>query len=187
MVAKENNEVKKNEVVDNVSQTPYPSTVEELAPDLGFKVVEDNPDYDIIKYNQSGKLRKRTKFHQYSSIKATTREEKVKLFNIMNGDDTSVISFKTLTNGTKIKITDIIFNPYTAVDKETNEFKRNVNTVIFDDKGGIFATSSKNVYFTLTNAFKVFGFPSDEDYLPITIEVNRVKREKGEQINIRLV
>lgn len=158
----------------------------EVALNEQVEIIIDTPEYDVAIID--GKKVKRAKYEEYSSVKAETPEEKVRLFNLINGSDDSVITLKTVPLKTKIKIMGVIFTPYETIDDETNEFKRNVNTLLVADDGKYYATSSKNVYFTLRNAFKVFGKPGDTNYMPITIEIGKEKSTNNrDMIAIKLV
>ena len=82
--------------------------------------------------------------------------------------------------GNKITIADVIINPYDSVNEDTGEMQYGVLTYMIDTNGEAYVTSSKSVYYTLQNVFKVFGTPHWEEEEAVTVQV---VKKKGLQFN----
>lgn len=139
------------------------------------RVILDTPEYDVT-VDENGKKVKHAKYLDYSSvdIEKLDHKQKIKFFNVINGSDKTVKSLKSdVPVGTEITVKQVVFRPYEKIND--NDFKRSVNTIIFDEDGQAYATSSAKVYFDLLNAFKVFGFPNDEKYEPLKFKIDRTK------------
>lgn len=177
---KENNEV----MNVNASTGEIMNSESKVQSQNGY-VVEDTPTYQVVK-GADGKLTKMAKYQAYSSIKAETREEKVKLYNLLNSRDGEVKEMKTKKNAT-ITIKDVVFNPYSKFDEQTGIDRPMVNTIIGTDEGEYIATSSKGVYFDLQNMFEIFGKPDEPDYEPIKVQIIGHRTTNGEQFGLKLV
>lgn len=149
------------------------------------RIVEDYPTYDIIQ-TPDGKKHKRAKYARMCTIPTETKEDKIKVYNLLNSRDDSVKEMKTMKNAT-IEIKNVIFNPYSKFDELLNIDSNQVNTIIETTDGEYIATSSKGVYFDLQNMFDIFGVPGSDGYDPLKVQIRGKKSANGEQINLKLL
>lgn len=171
-----------NELTTNVNQ----ETGEIIKNDNMEIVVEENNDY-VIKQLQDGTFRKERKYHKYYSKEPETQEEKIELYKVFNSSDDNNELVTPLSNmvGETIGIDQFYTNPYESFDEKTGTNTPGVTTTILDN-GHYYATSSKSVYYTLTNLIKSFGSPANEDYKKIYVKVTGTKRQNGVQIDLAL-
>lgn len=139
-----------------------------------------------IVQNADGKFKRQAAYHAISTVKVETREDKIKLVNILNGSDDTVQECKRNV-GVKIKLKDLVTNPYESVDEDTGEITNGVTTMMFDEDGDVYVTSSKSVYFTLQNLFKVFAMPSTPDYETLELEIIEKQGQRFKYIDVKLV
>lgn len=131
-----------------------------------------------------GKYKRMAVYEPYTSVIPETREQKVKLFRLLE-DGEDVTSMKDATNQV-IDIQDVVVRPYDTVDEETGEISQGVTVVIIDQDGKAFATSSKSVYFKLKSIFGTFGYPHYEADESVKVKVVK-KRATNEYIDLELV
>lgn len=141
-----------------------------------------------VRIDDQGKYRGVAQYEQILPVSPAIISNEIKLFNIMSGNDSDVIPLSDVV-GKQIKLVDIMTNPYSGTDEDTGFQKAGVVTTIFDENGNTYATSSANVYFTLNNAFKMFGFPGSEKFLPLTFDVfkEKIGNSPNKSMCLRLV
>ena len=130
---------------------------------------------DNLYQDQSGKFKRRATYEDFSSVKVETREEKIKLYQLIE-EENDALKPATEHIGTEIELKDVIFRKYDSVDELTGELEEGVLTYLFDKKGMVYVTSSKSVYFSLNKIFKIFGYPTYEEAVLIKL-VRREGRE----------
>lgn len=140
----------------------------------------------VIEQDSNGKFTRKTVYKPFSSLKVETKEEKIKLVNLLNGEGENTIQMKEAV-GAEIEIVDLIHKPYDSVDEETGELSYGVLTYLFDDAGNVFVTSSKSVYHTLKNVFSVFGYPGEEDYLGLKVQIVKKKGQSHEYVDVKVI
>ena len=131
-----------------------------------------------IKQNAEGKFERKAIYQAFMSVRAETRAQKIALLQLLESDTVA----KPLNDcvGNKITIADVIINPYDSVNEDTGEMQYGVLTYMIDTNGEAYVTSSKSVYYTLQNVFKVFGTPHWEEEEAVTVQV---VKKKGLQFN----
>lgn len=149
-------------------------------------VVQETEKFVIVKDSQTGKFTRKAKYVDYASFQPETKEEKIRLFNIMEGKGDIALPMKDHF-GDEITIENLIFRSYDNINEETGEMEYGILTYIFTPEGNVYATSGKSVYFTLQNLIKVFGEPNTEDYEPMTVKIVKVKADRGDQVTLTLV
>jgi len=118
-----------------------------------------------------GKFIRKAVYQAFSSVNPTTREEKINLFNLLEGEGALAMNDHV---GEKFNLVDVVTNPYDRVDEETGELEYGALTYLFTDDGKVYVTSSKSVYHTIQNLMKVFGEPHyNEEEAPILQIVKR--------------
>lgn len=147
--------------------------------------VKETENYVILK-DENGKFSRKAKYESYSSIKAETREEKIWMMNLFEGNEDTGNGLKDHA-GKQIIVSDVITRPYDKVNEETGEIEYGVLTYLFTPEKIAYVTSSKSVYFTIQNIFKLFGKPDEELWEDITIQVVKKKTQNGDQITIKMV
>ena len=131
-----------------------------------------------IKQNAEGKFERKAIYQAFMSVRAETRAQKIALLQLLESDTVA----KPLNDcvGNKITIADVIINPYDSVNEDTGEMQYGVLTYMIDTNGEAYVTSSKSVYYTLQNVFKVFGTTHWEEEEAVTVQV---VKKKGLQFN----
>ena len=131
-----------------------------------------------IKQNAEGKFERKAIYQPFMSVTPETRAQKIALLQLLESDTVA----KPLNDcvGSKITIADVIINPYDKVNEDTGEMEYGVLTYMIDTNGEAYVTSSKSVYYTLQNIFKVFGLPHWEEDEAVTVQV---VKKKGLQFN----
>lgn len=149
-------------------------------------VVSETQDYKIVRL-PNGEFKKNMKYHEYFSRTAETEEEKIELYNVFNGSDNELVTPFNNMVGKNIQIKHVFIQPYESFDEKTGNVTDGVTTTIEDVDGNYYATSSKSVYYTVLNLMKTFGYPSDDNYKPINVEVTGTRRQNGVQIDLKLI
>ena len=131
-----------------------------------------------IKQSAEGKFERKAIYQPFMSVTPETRAQKIALLQLLESDTVA----KPLNDcvGSKITIADVIINPYDKVNEDTGEMEYGVLTYMIDTNGEAYVTSSKSVYYTLQNIFKVFGLPHWEEDEAVTVQV---VKKKGLQFN----
>ena len=152
-----------------------------------FEVVKEDANYRIIR-DKDGNYAKKAKFHDFSSFKAETREDRVWLMGLFDSDegDENNAGLKNHI-GKVIEVQDIILKTYDTVDEKTGDPVYGVNTYLITPERQAYITSSKSVYFKVLEIFEYFGVPGSEDWQNVKVKVSKKKRENGEQILIKVV
>lgn len=148
-------------------------------------IAQSNDRYDVV-VNEEGKYIRKAKYEEFCSVVPETVEEKIALFNLLEGSEEDTNGLKDHV-GKVIIANHIIFRPYDKVDEKTGALEYGVLTYLIDMDNTPFVTSSKSVYFTLKNIFKVFGNPSEESWNPIKLQVIRKKGLQHEYIDLKIV
>lgn len=141
-------------------------------------------DFEVIK-NAEGKFERKAIYQPFSSVQAETREEKIKLMNMLNDENSATPVNEVI--GAKILLKDVIFNPYDRVDEETGEVEYGVLTYMVDNAGVAYVTSSKSVYHTLKNIFKAFGLPTYNEGEELKIEFVKKQGQQFKYTDIKLL
>jgi hypothetical protein len=142
-------------------------------------------NYEITQ-NEEGKFVRKAKFEDYCSVVAETPEEKIALFNLLEGGEENTNGLKDHV-GAQIEVEDVIFRSYDKVNEETGAIEYGVLTYLIAPDGVPFVTSSKSVYFSMKNMFKVFGQPTDENWKNIIIQVVKKKGLQHQFIDVKIV
>jgi hypothetical protein len=152
--------------------------------ELAIVTVREDDNYVIIKTGD--KYSRKAKYNDYSSIKAETREEKIWLMNLLDGDEETGNGLKEQV-GKQIIVADVITRKYDKVNEDTGEMEYGVLTYLITPDKQVFVTSSKSVYFSINKIMDVFGKPTDEIWENITVKVIKEKGTNGDMIKIKLV
>ena len=131
-----------------------------------------------IKQNAEGKFERKAIYQPFMSVTPETRAQKIALLQLLESDTVA----KPLNDcvGNKITIADVIISPYDKVNEDTGEMEYGALTYMIDTNGEAYVTSSKSVYYTMLNIFKVFGVPHWEEDEAVTVQV---VKKKGLQFN----
>jgi len=152
----------------------------------GEIVVQETDDYKIVQL-ADGTFKKNMKYKQYFSRVAETTEEKIELYKVFNDSDSNLVTPLRNMIGKEINIKHVFIQPYESFDEETGNVTDGVTTTIEDIEGNYYATSSKSVYYKIFSIMDTFGYPTDENYKPVKVNVTGTKRQNGVQIDLELV
>lgn len=153
-------------------------------------IVEETKNYVVKKMvdDKTGEIKfvRQAKYNEYSSVKVETREEKLWLFQVYEGDEDSGFGLKNNV-GKEIEVQDIILRPYDRIDEDTGDKEFGVLTYLITPEKDVYVTSSKTVYFTITRLMELFGSPHEEDWENVTVKVETEKGQHGDIIKVKLV
>jgi hypothetical protein len=149
------------------------------------QVVREEKNFVVIK-NEEGKFVRKAKYQDYSSIQAQNREDKIWLLNLMEGTEDTGNGLKDHT-GKVIEVANIITRPYDKINEETGQTEYGVLTYLLTPDRIAYVTSSKNVYFSITNIMDLFGRPDEEGWENIQIKVLKEKGVNGDMVKIKMV
>jgi hypothetical protein len=148
-------------------------------------VVREEENYVIIK-NEEGKFSRKAKYHDYSSITATSREEKIWLMNLLEGNEETGNGLKDHV-GKHIEVANVITRKYDKINEETGQTEYGVLTYLLTPDRIAYVTSSKNVYFSIIRIMDLFGKPNEEGWENVTVKVMKEKGQNGDMIKIKMV
>jgi hypothetical protein len=140
--------------------------------------------YEITQ-NAEGKFQRKAVYQPFSSIVPVTKEEKINMMNLLNGDDVGQPLGENI--GKQFQIADVIFNPYDKVNEETGEMEFGVLSYLITPENIVYVTSSKSVYFSLKRIFQVFGEPHYSEDEVITIQAVKKKGQQFQYTDIKIV
>lgn len=143
-------------------------------------------DQYVISKTEDGKFVRRAKYEDYSSFKAETRQDKIWLLNIMEGDEETGNPLSEHI-GKVIEVQDIITRKYDKLNEDTGELEYGVLTYLITPEKQAFVTSSKTVYFSVNRIMELFGRPDEEGWENIKLKVGSEKGANGTIIKVKLV
>lgn len=140
-------------------------------------------NYEITK-TANGKYQRKAIYKMFSSITPVTREEKIAMMNLLDSDAIAQPIAEHI--GKQIVVADVIFNPYDKINEDTGEIEYGVLSYLITPEGTAYVTSSKSVYHSLLNMFKVFGEPhySEEEVVTVVATKKQGKQFKFTDIEI---
>ncbi len=147
------------------------------------QVVRQTEQYEVVKEN--GKFKRKAKFDDYSSLKFETKEDKLWLLELMEGDEESGNGLKSHV-GQQIQVKDVMTRKYDRINEETGETEYGVLTYLITPDKVAYVTSSKTVYFSINRIMEFFGEPTTWDK-PITVKVGKQKGQNGDIIKIKMI
>ena len=142
-------------------------------------------NYEIIQ-DENGKFSRKAKFEDFCSVVAETAEEQIALFNLLEGGEENTNGLKD-HKGAQIEVKDVIFRSYDKVNEDTGVIEYGVLTYLIAPDGVPFVTSSKSVYFSLKNMFKVFGEPATGKWNTLTVQVVEKKGLQHKYIDLKII
>ena len=107
----------------------------------------------------------------YCSIQGGSVEERAAVFNASNNPDERLADYINKT----IIVKDVLAEQVELFDEETGEVSNAVRVVFIDEDGKSYQAISSGIFSALKRAIQVFGAPTWEDGLPITIKQVAVK------------
>lgn len=121
----------------------------------------------------------------YSSIKASSVEEKKKLYNALEKCDALLNDIV----GTEINIKDFYVEERIVTEDDEDGNEKSVvkyRTILFDTEGKSYATGSYGVYNALRRIVMVYGTPTWNDGVLVKVEKKPIKNGKT-QLTLVLV
>lgn len=143
-------------------------------------------DQYVISKTEDGKFVRKAKYEDYSSFEAETRQDKIWLLNIMEGDEETGNPLSEHI-GKVIEVQDIITRKYDKLNEDTGELEYGVLTYLITPDKQAFVTSSKTVYFSVNRIMELFGRPDEEGWENIKLKVGSEKGANGTIIKVKLV
>lgn len=155
-------------------------------------VVSESKGFTVFKDEKTGKFSRKAKYEDFQSFTPETRQDKIALFNLMEGNNEQAMPMKDSV-GEVVEVHDVILRKYDALDEDTGITEDGVLVYLFGERTEnlsdrpVYVTSSKAVYFTLNHIMQVFGTPGEKDYEPFSVVIKKVKQQQGDQTVIELV
>lgn len=109
----------------------------------------------------------------FCSMQADTPEKQKALFSAMNYPNKKLRDCINMT----LNITDVYCETVELVNQETGEVNQAVRIVLIDKEGVSYQSVSHGVFNSLRKLIQIFGAPTWEDGLPITVkQINNKNR-----------
>jgi hypothetical protein len=156
-----------------------------MSNELSTNVVRETENYVILQ-GEDGKFSRKAKFNDFSSIDVETREDKIWLMNLLEGNEETGNGLKDHV-GKVIEVANIITRRYDKVNEETGQIEFGVLTYLLTPDRIAYVTSSKNVYFSVIRIMELFGKPNEEGWVNIQVKVLKEKGTNGDMIKIKMV
>lgn len=102
----------------------------------------------------------------FSSLQATTDEEKAQLFNAVNNPEKRLADCINMTINAK----DLFVEVVNCTNEETGEQTACPRIVIIDDKGVSYQAVSLGIYSAIKKVIQIFGTPTWEKAIPLEIK-----------------
>ena len=118
---------------------------------------------------------------QYCSMKATTQEEKVKLYNAMNNPDARLADCINMT----LNVKDVYAEIVTCTNEETGEQTPCPRVVIIDAEGKSYQCVSIGIFSAMKKAIQVFGEPTWHE--PVKMEVKQITKGNRKMLTLNVV
>lgn len=115
---------------------------------------------------------------QFTSVVATTDEEKASLFNAMNNPDKRLADCINMT----IKAKDLYIEVVNCTNEETGEVTACPRIVIIDDKGVSYQCVSVGIYSALKKLIQVYGAPTWET--PLKLAVKQISKGNRKMLTL---
>ena len=116
----------------------------------------------------------------FSSLQATTDDEKAHLFNAINNPEKRLADCINM----KIKAKDLYIEVVNCTNEETGEVTACPRIVIIDDKGVSYQAVSLGIYSALKKVIQIFGTPTWET--PIVLEVKQVTKGQRKMLTLNI-
>jgi len=182
--------------------------------ETNVEVVQRETD-EFVVVKENGKYKRKAKYKEYSSITPKTREEKMWLLNVVEGDENDPNSGSGLKThvgkqiivadvigdendpnsgsglkthvGKQIIVADVITRTYDRINEDTGKQEYGVLTYLINPEKQVFVTSSKTVYFSIIRIMDLFGKPDEEGWENVTVKVGKEKGLNGDIIKIKMI
>lgn len=116
----------------------------------------------------------------FSSLKASTDEEKADLFNAINNPEKRLADCINMT----IKAKDLYIEVVNCTNEETGEITACPRIVIIDDKGVSYQAVSLGIYSALKKVIQIFGVPTWDK--GISLEVKQVTKGTRKMLTLNI-
>lgn len=151
----------------------------------GLVLQSETDQYSIFK-DENGKFSRKAKYADYSSFTAETREEKIWLLNLLEGEEDTGFGLKDCV-GQTIEVANIIFRKYDRINEDTGFQEDGVLTYLLTPEKQVYVTSAKSVYFSVKHIMDLFGKPEDAEWVNIKLKVGSEKAKNGTMIKVKMV
>lgn len=135
---------------------------------------------ELMSMNEFGKILENVG-DAYASMDLTQPENKVKLYNAINGASDKV---SDLINREFI-LKDAVTVPATVVDEKTGEQRYIVRSILIDGEGNSYSCSSSGMQNSLRNILAIFGTLHFDEGLKV--RVKQIETKRGRTFTIELV
>lgn len=90
----------------------------------------------------------------FYSFSAQTPEEKIELYNVLNGEAKQLSEYANI----EIEVSDLIVEPFTFVNDE-GEIIETYKTILVTPTKDMYTTISKCIFFSIQKIVTIFGLP----------------------------
>lgn len=139
---------------------------------------KSNNEYNVFQ-TPDGKFKRVMKYKDHSTITPTNQLEAIRLSEILDGDNVTVLNDAI---GTVIDVKDVVIRAYDKLDEDTGSILYGATTSIIDHNGNVYATSSKVFMSKMLNYMKMLEWQSFQEkgtfvITPIRTEVKGSSRK----------
>lgn len=134
-------------------------------------------------------------FLQVTTLDLEKQENKIKLYNALNECDILINDIK----GSTIDVVDVYIEGRKVEERDSNDniiyneetgdikLKDHYRSILFDNDGKTYVTSSYGVYNSLRNILGLFGKPSKDNVLHLKVTSRKNKRNDGSTLWLTVV
>ena len=146
---------------------------------------EENNNQEIqVTKNAEGNFKRITKYKNLATWSPSNEDEMIEYFQLLDSNSNSdVTPFKNII-GQQLVVVDFLTSAYDKVDPDTGEILQGVVTILRDENGKFYSTSSKAVYFTIERVYNIF--PLERIKKGMIMEIVGEKRLNGVQIMLNM-
>lgn len=116
----------------------------------------------------------------FCSFKATTEEEKARLFDIANNPDERLADCINKT----INLKDIYVEEVECTNEETGEVSLAPRVVLIDDKAHSYQCVSVGILSAIKKMIAIYGIPTWEK--PIPVEVKQITKGQRKMLSLKI-
>lgn len=153
-----------NEEVTDVTVVAQNTGVANKFSDMGFDISVDMTSAQLA----------------FSSLQASTDEEKAQLFNAINNPEKRLSDCINMVINAK----DLFVEVVNCTNEETGEVTACPRIVIIDDKGVSYQAVSLGIYSALKKVIQIFGVPTWNK--PIALEVKQVTKGTRKMLTLNI-
>jgi len=146
------------------------------------KAIENEAKQEVMVMDATERnLMQQEDMGSFYSLQATTRKEKVALYNAISNPQERLGDHIN----EKIMVKDLLIEIIELVNDSTGELQRVPRMVILDDKGVSYVAVSIGIFSALKRIIKLFGEPTWEE--PVELKVKQITKGEKKLLTFELI